>query len=119
MGMARVAFNEHPNLIWRMIDLPEVAGAKDVAAVLAEIQVHDREHEVAYRDGKRYVHRVARIRATELPRRLQDAVQPDGTVLPFQLQIETPGILSNLSLNLTARREPGPDDVEAKVVVLG
>jgi thioester reductase-like protein len=119
IGMARVAFNEHPNLSWRMIDLP--AKDKDIkpSLLLAELEMADREHAVAYRGGQRYVQRLVRVRAADLPRHLQEAVQADGSVLPYQLQIETPGILSNLSLNLTERREPGPDDVEAKVVAAG
>ena len=53
------------------------------------------------------------------PSVLKNAIGPDGTITPYQLQIETPGILSNLSLNETQRREPGPGEVECKVVAAG
>src|SRR5690606_4419795 len=63
----------------------------------------------------RFVRRIHRVKTDELPPRLRNAVQADGTVLPYRLQIDKPGILTNLSLNETARREPGPDEVEILV----
>lgn len=119
IGMTRVAFNEHPNLVFRMIDLAASQSDMDMSHVMKELEYADREHAVAYREGMRYVQRLARVRAVDLPRIQMEAVQPDGDVLPYQLQIETPGILSNLSLNLTERRAPGPDEVEARVVAAG
>ena len=74
---------------------------------------------MAYRDGQRLLKRIQRIRATDFPRRLKNAIQPDGSVIPYQLQIETPGILSNLALYETSRRDPGPGEVEAEVVAAG
>ncbi|MCA9266686.1 MAG: polyketide synthase dehydratase domain-containing protein, partial [Planctomycetales bacterium] len=119
IGMARVAFNEHPQISWRIIDLPAVPSDDDLTLVLRELATGDAEQEVAYRHGVRYARRVSRVRAADLPRRLEEAVQADGTVLPYQLQIETPGILSNLALHRTVRRSPGPDEVEARVMAAG
>ncbi len=118
-GMVRVAFNENPDVRWRTIDLQATATDDDATQVVAELTKADSEPEVAYRNGVRMLKRIQRIRATEFPRRLQNAVKPDGTVTPYQLQIETPGILSNLSLDETRRREPGPGEVEARIVAAG
>ena len=35
----------------------------------------------------------------------RNAVREDGSVLPYRLQIDKPGILTNLSLNETTRRK--------------
>lgn len=122
-GMARVAYNENPDVRWRTIDLDVAPADSDAANICDELVNSDSEPEVAYRrvDGTstRMLKRIQRVRATEFPRRLKNAIQPDGTVTPYHLQIETPGILSNLSLDETRRREPGPGEVEATVVAAG
>ena len=118
-GMARVAFNENPDMRWRTIDLQAAGSDSDAANIVAEIATADSEPEVAYRGGERMLKRIQRVRATEFPRRLKNAIQPDGSIIPYHLQIETPGILSNLSLDETRRREPGPGEVEAQVIAAG
>ena len=47
-----------------------------------------------------------------MPVRTRDAVATDTQ---YRLQISTPGILTNLSLNETSRREPGPGEIEISV----
>ncbi len=123
-GMARVAFNENPDVRWRTIDLQQRRTSpdgpyRDAECVVSELARADRESEVAYRDGGRMVKRLQRIRAADFPRRLKNAIQPDGSIIPYQLQIETPGILSNLSLDETRRHAPGPGEIEAQIVAAG
>ena len=118
-GMARVAFNEVPEIRWRTIDLDSQPAEHDADQVLHEVAANDNEPEVAYRGGARMLKRIQRSRAAEFPRRLKNAIQPDGSIIPYHLQIETPGILSNLSLDETRRREPGPGEIEAQVVAAG
>ncbi len=123
-GMARVAFNEHPEIKWKMIDLDVQATETDGDLIVHEISLGDEpEHEIAYRsvNGQlvRHLKRLHHVRMNEFPKRLKNAVQPDGTLTPYQLQIETPGILSNLSLEETRRHDPGPGQLECAVVAAG
>ena len=46
---------------------------------------------------------------------LGNAVLKDGEVLPYRLQIDKPGILTNLSLNETTRRDPESQEIEIQV----
>ncbi len=63
-----------------------------------------------------YVRRVHRVKSDELPpEETRNAVQKDGTILPYRLQIDKPGILTNLSLNETSRRDPEAEEIEILV----
>ncbi|MBU6180432.1 MAG: SDR family NAD(P)-dependent oxidoreductase, partial [Verrucomicrobia bacterium] len=59
--------------------------------------------------------RVHRAKSEELPPRMRNAVQKDGGITPYRLQIDKPGILTHLSLNETTRREPEADEIEVLV----
>jgi thioester reductase-like protein len=119
-GLARVAYNENSQVRWKTIDLDAKDLANGATQIIQEVADPDNdEYEIAFRNGKRYVKRIHRVRATEFPKRLKNAVQPDGAITPYQLQIETPGILSNLSLDETQRRAPGPGEVECSVGAAG
>lgn len=114
-GLLRVANNEHPEYLWAQIDLDPEANSFELSDLVSEITLSQAEHEIAFRGNSRLVRRVHRIKPEELPPRKRNAVQPDGTVLPYRLQIDKPGILTNLSLNETARRAPEPDEIEIQV----
>jgi amino acid adenylation domain-containing protein len=114
-GFLRVANNEKNEFQWNLIDLDPARPEHETRDVCDEIQMSDGEPEVAYRGCHRHVRRVRRVKRDELPIRRRNAVRPDGSVLPYRLQIDKPGILTNLSLNETARREPSPDEVEVIV----
>jgi amino acid adenylation domain-containing protein len=114
-GLLRVANNEHPDYLWAQIDLDPGKNEYEIEDLVAELRFTEREHEIAFRGNSRYVRRVHRIKPEDLPPRTRNAVQEDGTVLPYRLQIDKPGILTNLSLNETARREPEPDEIEIQV----
>ena len=114
-GFLRVANNESAEFAWIQIDLDPDKPETELEDLTAEILHTDGEHEVAFRGNGRYVRRVHRVKSDELPPRLRNAVQEDGTVLPYRLQIDKPGMLTNLSLNETSRREPGADEIEIQV----
>ncbi len=114
IGMARVAYNENPAIGWRMIDLAAQPSAAEIEFTLQELTAPAVEHEVAFRNGQRYASRVQRVRATDFPRRQRNARAANGSLIPYHLQIETPGILSNLLLHETTRRAPGPGEIEAQ-----
>ena len=114
-GLLRVANNEHPDFQWTQVDLDPDGGDFEITDLTDEIMLSDGEHEVALRGNSRFVRRVHRIKMDEEERRTRNAVCEDGSVLPYRLQIDKPGILTNLSLNETTRREPGPDEIEIQI----
>ncbi|MEX2579662.1 MAG: amino acid adenylation domain-containing protein [Verrucomicrobiales bacterium] len=114
-GLLRVVNNEVGDLCWTQVDLDPAGGEFEIEDLTAEILHSDGEHEVAFRDNNRFARRVHRVKSDELPPRLRNAVREDGTVLPYRLQIDKPGILTNLSLNETNRRDPEPDEIEIQV----
>ncbi|MDH4410932.1 MAG: SDR family NAD(P)-dependent oxidoreductase, partial [Verrucomicrobiales bacterium] len=114
-GLLRVANNEQPDFIWTQIDLDPADNPNEIEDLVAEISLAGKEHEIAYRGNGRYVRRVHRVKSDELPPRKRNAVAKDGSITPYRLQIEKPGILTNLSLNETSRRDPGADEIEVLV----
>jgi len=114
-GLLRVANNEHSEFCWTQIDLEAGGNDFEIEDLTDEILLADGEQEIAYRGDDRYVRRIHRVKAEELPPLTRNAVQPDGTVLPYRLQINKPGILTNLSLNETTRRSPDAGEIEIQV----
>src|SRR5256712_5693473 len=108
VGLLRVANNERHGRL-SLIDLD--AGACDEAAehLASEVTLAaDGEIETAYRRGARYALRLRLVRPEQLPRRLADAVRSDGSVTPYRLETEKPGVRAYLSLRETHRTAPGP-----------
>ncbi len=114
-GFLRVANNEKAEFPAIQIDLDPRGSEYETVDLLDEILQSDGEPEVAFRGHHRHVRRVRRIKHEDLRTRARNAVQADGSVLPYRLQIEKPGILTNLSLNATARRAPEADEIEILV----
>lgn len=114
-GMLRVANNEQAEYCWGQIDLDPEVNEFELEDLTAELLHSDREHELAFRGNGRYARRVHRIKSEEFPPRTQNAVKEDGTVLPYRLQIDKPGILTNLSLNETTRRDPEGEEIEIQI----
>jgi len=114
-GLLRVANNEHPEFCWTQVDLDPESNEFELEDLSAEVLLSDREHELAFRGKDRYARRVHRVKPEDLPPRTRNAARPDGSVAPYRLQIDKPGILTNLSLNETTRREPEADEIEIQV----
>ncbi|HLW64289.1 MAG TPA: SDR family NAD(P)-dependent oxidoreductase, partial [Gemmataceae bacterium] len=114
-GLLRVANNEYFPTRFSLIDLDAQPSAAEFDDLYYEVTVGDDDLEVAYRNERRHVLRFGRVRADELPDRSFPAVRADGSVVPFRLQTKKPGILTNLTLNETQRRAPGPDEIEIRV----
>ena len=115
IGVIRVARGEHPDFQWKHIDLDERNCGSELHDISEEIILSDQENEIAYRDGVRYVNRLCSIKAEEQTDRLTEAVLSDGSVIPFRLEVSSPGVLTNLSLNETIRYSPDPDQVEVLI----
>jgi len=114
-GLLRVANNELFPSRFSLIDVDTDTGSASVGRLFKEVTAADEEPEVAYRGECRYVRRLQRVKVDDLPVPTRNAVGADGQVIPYRLQTDKPGILSNLSLNETFRREPGPQEIEIRV----
>jgi len=115
VGLARVANNEREGRV-RLIDLDACASDTAAEHLAAEVTLPaDGEIETAYRGGTRYVLRLRPARPEQLPRRVMDAVRIDGSVTPYRLQTDKPGVLANLALHETRRPAPVPDEIEIRV----
>ncbi len=120
-GMSRVIALEHPELSCVCIDLDPTPAppARDVAALITELQQPDREDRVAFRGGSRHAARLApggsRPEVTPTAAsRPSDAAQP-----PVRLEITRRGTLDSLELQPTQRVAPGPGQIEIEVQATG
>ncbi len=101
IGLMRVILNEHSNLAWRSIDLPNESSPNDATALWSELLRKDGEREVALRGEARYVRRLDRGRPTReqeldpaLPLRLESRERGHLDTLrfaPFELPACAPG----------------------------
>ncbi|BAZ29707.1 beta-ketoacyl synthase [Cylindrospermum sp. NIES-4074] len=117
-GMGKVIALEHPELNCVLVDLDPNPVANEAAQVLfEEICSKDTENQVAYRNNVRYVARLIRSRQA-LERLLEDKHNLPQSQ-SFQLGISTKGILDNLELQPTTRRQPVFGEVEIRVRATG
>jgi thioester reductase-like protein len=114
-GLAGVIGTEHPELRCTRVDLGSLGEADEIQALLDEVLTGDREDQVALRGSERWVPRVVR-RSAEVVDEKHRLVAAEE---PFRLEIATAGILDNLTLRSTTRREPGPGEVEIRVRAAG
>ncbi len=119
VGFARVANAEHASFRCTVIDLACEPSPHEIEDVFQELTQGDKELEIAFRQGRRYVNRLRRSDPSEWPRRTVPAEDPQRRLIPFRLQVDKPGVLDHLSLNETCRPEPGPDEVEVRVMAGG
>ena len=115
-GMGRVIALEHPELHCVRLDLDPSAGQDEMPTLMTELLVSDREDQVAYRQGARYVARLVRHRSQALESENQWQIPANE---PFQLKISEYGILENLTLAPMTRRPPEPGEVEVQVRAVG
>jgi myxalamid-type polyketide synthase MxaB len=111
-GLGRVIAIEHPELCCVRLDL-DPGEQNNAEILLAEVTADDRNDQVAYRRGDRFVPRLVRLRSqlTDAPLSIPDA--------PFQLKTSGYGVLENLVLQPMTRRSPAPDEVEIAVRAVG
>ena len=115
VGIARVANNEHPQFRWTTIDLAKDAAPYDAEDIVDELLHSDGELELAYRDELRYGNRLRGRKTEDIARRTVNAVRSDGSKIPYRVETDKPGILTNLTLNETVRREPQAGEVEVQI----
>ena len=117
VGLARVAYNEYPELHCTLVDLPARPAADDLAALVEELLADDREDDVALRGTSRFVHRLVRTDGRALDAAagaVATALAAPGTA--FEVQ----GLGGPDAPRFTAveRRAPVTGEVEIEIATL-
>jgi myxalamid-type polyketide synthase MxaB len=115
-GLGRVIALEHPDLQCVRLDLDPMADQTEILSLLEELRSPDREDQIAYRQGVRYVARLIRQRSGASERQANRLALPTA---PFQVKITDYGLLENLTLAPMTRRPPEPEEVEIAVCACG
>jgi acyl transferase domain-containing protein/NAD(P)-dependent dehydrogenase (short-subunit alcohol dehydrogenase family)/acyl carrier protein len=113
LGLGKAIAIEHPELRCTRIDLDPAEHVDDGQLLFEEIWCPDREDEVAFRQGTRFIPRLVRRSVPTRPASNDTADQP------LQLEIQQPGLLESLKLRPIARRAPGTGEVEIRVRAMG
>jgi acyl transferase domain-containing protein/acyl carrier protein len=121
-GLGRVVAHEHAELRCTMVDLSAEATPAEVQGLVAELGTNTPEDQIALRGDTRHVarlvHWVPEAAAAAAGRAGCRPFDPDRDQ-SFRLEIATPGLLDSLTLRATARRPPGPGEVELRVDAAG
>ncbi len=107
LGLGRVIALEYPEFLCTMVDLSLTAATDEAERLYEELLSPDGEREVAYRDGERYCRRLDRLPRGDAPEQ------------PRRLVLSRPGELDSLAFQASARRSPGPGEVEIEVSATG
>jgi len=117
-GLGRVIVNEFPRFQCTLIDLDpalktEKMSQKETDILANEILENGREEELAFRNNKRYFHR---LKKTELMT-IFPPIQKDSKTAESNFRLETrqPGTLDSLMVRKSKRLSPQKSDVEIKV----
>ncbi|BBZ28131.1 polyketide synthase [Mycolicibacterium madagascariense] len=109
-GLLRVVGNEHPELGVTHVDVDDAAGVG--ALVAAQLLVGSEEDECAWRDGRWYTARLARL---PLGPEDRHTAAVDGDQHGVRLRVRTPGDLGTLEVVSHQRVSPGPGQIEVAV----
>ncbi len=127
-GMSRAVALEHPELRCVRVDLGPNDEMSNARLLLNEIRALDAEDQIAYRNGVRYVARLARMKFVD--RRSSRVNRKRGTTVPgpqatsnepsgMQLEIAEHGTLDGLMLRPATRRAPKQNEIEIRVAATG
>lgn len=109
VGLGRVALIEHADLKPRLLDVDSLSNLAEI--ILTEAEADTNEQQVAYRNGKRFISRLAK----------QVHKESDSTSVlklpaePYQLRIRKAGSLDGLAYQSVSQRALEPDEVELEV----
>ncbi|WP_437611746.1 SDR family NAD(P)-dependent oxidoreductase [Sorangium sp. So ce834] len=118
-GLGRTLALEHPELACTNVDLSPVSSPGEARSLLREIELGDREDQIALRADGRFAARLVRTSlASEAGTAVHPALEP-ARDRPFRLEIQEPGVLERLSLREIPRRRPGQGEVEIEVEAAG
>lgn len=112
-GLGRVIAAEHPELSCTRIDLDSESPAGEVDQLAETLWFADREDQIAFRGGRRWVARLCPA-GSGAAGELQ---VPRGQ--PYRLEILSRGQLDQVELRAVPRLAPGPGQVEIEVQATG
>jgi NADPH:quinone reductase-like Zn-dependent oxidoreductase/acyl carrier protein len=115
LGLGRTLALEHPELRCARLDLDPGRPGDECAAVLAELLADTAEEEIALRSRRRLVSRLVRRAPQRGPREQWEPAKGRS----LRLELDAAGVLDQLVLRATARRPPGPGEVELAVEAAG
>ncbi|MCB1206709.1 MAG: SDR family NAD(P)-dependent oxidoreductase, partial [Verrucomicrobiae bacterium] len=118
-GFTRVASSELPDSEWSIIQLESHESSEDLDRVLRELQAKEFESEVSWFAGIRHVARLSPIILDDLPRRTRPAIDEKGESRAHALINARPGTLERIELIEVPRPDPGPGEVEVRVLAAG
>ncbi|OBQ19025.1 type I polyketide synthase [Anabaena sp. AL93] len=108
-GLGKTISLEHPEFSTTCLDLPSGQHSHETAkSLLQELLAPDREDQIAYRNGTRYVARLEPFHPIQAP-----------SIAPVALKLTSYGTLDNLTLVPLATSTLAPDEVEIKVQASG
>jgi acyl transferase domain-containing protein/NADPH:quinone reductase-like Zn-dependent oxidoreductase/SAM-dependent methyltransferase/acyl carrier protein len=105
-GLARVAVTEFPKFHVRTVDLSPSPLDCEISALAREILLGGDEDEITFRDGKRFVHRMVHKKPL---------VSPKTSIACYSLRARKSRNFDDFSFHETARKLPGPGQVEIQV----
>jgi phthiocerol/phenolphthiocerol synthesis type-I polyketide synthase C len=114
-GMGRSIDHEHPELRCSRVDLPLEEQPEDLEPLVDELLANASDTDVAFRDGRRYVARLARF---------EDGDHEAVTARPaagsgFRMEYARPGVLDDIDTRVVTRRSPAFGEVEIQVHAAG
>lgn len=115
-GLGGVIAHEHPALNCSRVDVDTFEGVDWAATLVSEFARAVDEPLVAWRGPRRSVGRFKQVDPNAQPR---FAEMGPTKQTPFRVVIDQPGVLDHLNIVQTARRVPGPGQVEIAVEASG
>ena len=112
-GLARVIANEHPNIHCKLVDLDSLEHEDILDFVSWEIVSTCPDNEVATRNGKRWVNRLARTNWNYNENERELVPVPRNTAVT--LEMERSGDLDSFYYSEIPRRQPGSGEIEIQV----
>jgi acyl transferase domain-containing protein/NADPH:quinone reductase-like Zn-dependent oxidoreductase/surfactin synthase thioesterase subunit/SAM-dependent methyltransferase len=112
-GVSRVVVNEFPLFKSRMVDFSTPVQSVEIDALIEELFSSDGEDEIAFRGKKRYFNKLERISKETIAQRAKKTVPAEGSA--YTATISEYGVLDNLVLRETERREPAANEVEVQI----
>ena len=114
-GLSRTIRAEHPEFTCRSLDLDDRAA---LLPLLRDLNRHASEHEIAYRQGTRYVARLLRhpLPGQALHREEQSIV---AGAAPFHIRLSEYGSPDYLEFQPLARQQPAPNEIEIEIKAVG
>ncbi|MDJ0620297.1 MAG: SDR family NAD(P)-dependent oxidoreductase [Calothrix sp. MO_192.B10] len=115
-GLGKAIALEHPELHCTCLDLDrsDTQTAASVKALYRELLSTEREDQVVYREGVRYLARLQQFQSQESVKQ-----QAFASSSPVRVTIDNYGVLDNIYLAPLKRRQPEPEEVEIQVRAAG